>query len=105
MQMDVPRLYRGVCMYRGEVLTYQDQVNRGPATQNFTEMLFPEIRLIFLRFEILSASPWCTILEVPRENHFFCIIIRGDYYDAEKCGFHAESRARVLFFPWDTLRI
>ena len=31
---------------------------------------------------------------------FFRIIIRGDYYDAEKSGFHAESRVRALsFFP------
>ena len=29
---------------------------------------------------------------------FFRIIIRGDYYDAEKSGFHAGSRACVLFF-------
>ena len=36
---------------------------------------------------------------------FFRIIIRGDYYDAEKSGFHAGSRACVLFFSRDTLRI
>ena len=36
---------------------------------------------------------------------FFRIIIIASNYDAEKSGFHAESRACVLFFPQDTLRI
>jgi hypothetical protein len=36
---------------------------------------------------------------------FFRIIIIGSNYDAEKSGFHAESRVRALFFPRDTLRI